>query len=481
LDITARKQAEAELERMRIILAEGERIAHAGSFEYITATEETVWSDGEKRIFGLDPAGPSPVYKDLFRDHIRPDDAAELDRNFREALHNGAAFENEHRIVRPDGSIRWIYNCAHPYFGPSGKVAKYIGATLDITERKHREEQVQLLLREVNHRSKNMLTLVQAIARQTIAAGSEDFIERFGERIGALAANQDLLVKNDWKGVEVGELVCSQLAHFAGLLGTRIELKGPPLFITASAAQTIGMALHELATNAGKYGALSSSDGRVAVEWSLNRAETGTEMFAITWCESGGPPVAAPDRRGFGSAVIGRFAEMNLGAKVDTDFAAVGFKWRLECSSGELVDGERLAHGSERNQLPSRTQTGTLPRILIVEDEMLVAFEIARILSDAGFDIVGPARCVASALDLMERSGCDAAVLDIRLGNETSEPLALELRRRGTPFVALSGYSREQQPRGFETAPALSKPLQPDLLVVTIRNCLEKQAASRDY
>jgi PAS domain S-box-containing protein len=482
MDITARKQAEAELERMRIILAEGERIAHLGSFEYIAATEETVWSDEEKRIYGLDPAGPSPVYEEMLRHHIHPDDAAELDRDFRKAFQNGAVFENENRIVRPDGSIRWIYNCAHPYFDSAGKLAKYIGATLDITERKHREEQIRLLLREVNHRSKNMLALVQAIARQTIAADPEDFIERFGERIQALAAAQDLLVKSEWQGVDFGELVRSQLAHFKDLMGTRIELKGPPFFIRASAAQTFGMALHELATNAGKYGALSSSDGRVAVEWTLHRAETGTEMFAITWRESGGPPVVAPERQGFGSTVIGSLAEMHLGANVDIDFAATGFKWRLECSSRELEDGERPAHGSVRTKpLPSRMQTGTQPRILIVEDERLVAFEIALILSDAGFDVLGPARCVVSALDLIERSGCDAAVLDINLGNETSEPLALELRRRGTPFVTLSGYSREQQPRGFETAPALSKPLQPDILVVTIRNCLEKQAAGRAH
>jgi hypothetical protein len=131
----------------------------------------------------------------------------------------------------------------------------------NITDQKRHEEHIRLLLREVNHRSKNMLSLVQAVARQTLAARPECFIDRFVERIQALAANQDLLVKNSWKGVDLEELAKSQLAHFKDLIGTRIALKGPSLLISASAAQTIGMALHELATNAGKYGAQSRRFG----------------------------------------------------------------------------------------------------------------------------------------------------------------------------------------------------------------------------
>ncbi len=122
----------------------------------------------------------------------------------------------------------------------------------DITERKRHEEQTQLLLREINHRSKNMLAVVQAIARQTLAAKPEDFIGRLGDRIRALSASQDLLIANEWKGVDIAELVQSQLAHFQDLIGTRIELRGPSFLISPSAAQTIGMALHELSTNAGK-------------------------------------------------------------------------------------------------------------------------------------------------------------------------------------------------------------------------------------
>jgi two-component sensor histidine kinase len=145
-------------------------------------------------------------------------------------------------------------------------------------------------MHEVNHRSKNLLVLVEAMPRQTVAVAPEDFIERFGERLRALAANQDLLVKNEWRGVNLSELVHSQLAHLGDLIGTRITLKGPSLIITASASQTIGMALHELATNAGKYGALSNSDGSVRVEWELGEAEQGLETFRSAGVRAAGPP-----------------------------------------------------------------------------------------------------------------------------------------------------------------------------------------------
>jgi PAS domain S-box-containing protein len=343
MDVTARKQAVAELERMRFILAEGQRIAHLGSFEYIAATQETVWSDEEKRIYGLDPAGLSPVYEEMLRHHIHPDDAAELDRGFRKALQNGAVFENENRIVRPDGAIRWIYNCAHPYFDSAGKLIKYIGATLDITERRKREEQVQLLLREVSHRAKNMLGVVQAIASQTASAQPGDFITRFSERIQALAANLDLLVKSRWQGVGLKDLVRSQLAHFEGLIGRRIEIEGPPLHIAAEAAQPIAMALHELATNAGKYGALSSREGHVSIAWRIG----GDGSFHLGWTETGGPPVVPPERRGFGSTVIALVPEMQLDAAVTLEYPPGGVRWRLTCPAKRILEQRETGIGGE--------------------------------------------------------------------------------------------------------------------------------------
>lgn len=209
----------------------------------------------------------------------------------------------------------------------------------DITERKRHEERARLLMHEVNHRAKNMLAVVQSIARQTAAANAEEFIARFGDRIKALATSQDLLVKNEWKGVNIEALVQSQLAPFQDLIGTRIKLSGAPILLSASAAQTIGMALHELSTNAGKYGAFSNAGGRLEVGWSIERTEDEGEAFVMSWRERDGPPVSAPAQRGFGSTVLSRLVEESLDAEVDLDFAVSGLSWRLRCPAKEAIEG----------------------------------------------------------------------------------------------------------------------------------------------
>lgn len=198
----------------------------------------------------------------------------------------------------------------------------------DITERKHAEEQVQLLLAEVNHRAKNLLAVVQAVAHQTAKYGDPvTFSARLSDRIGGLAAGQDLVVRNLWQGVDVADLVEAQLAHFKDLIGTRILVGGPRSLLTTAAAQGIGMALHELTTNAAKYGALSNAHGRVRIEWETTAGDK--PMFSMSWLEDGGPKVVAPTRNGFGQTVIGRMAEAAVDGVVDIAFGENGLAWRL--------------------------------------------------------------------------------------------------------------------------------------------------------
>jgi PAS domain S-box-containing protein len=209
----------------------------------------------------------------------------------------------------------------------------FVCVAQDVTERKAHEEQVHLLMREVNHRSKNMLSLVQVIARQTAAREPEDFIGCFTERIQALAANQDLLIRNEWQGVDVEDLVRAQLAHFADLVGSRIAVDGPKLRLNAAAAQAIGLALHELATNAGKYGALSVDAGHVRMAWRFDG-----DIFSMHWTERNGPPVSPPERRGFGSTVIDSMAKRTLGGEVELDYAPSGLAWRLTCPTANALE-----------------------------------------------------------------------------------------------------------------------------------------------
>src|SRR5262249_28106345 len=148
----------------------------------------------------------------------------------------------EYRVLRRDGTVRWVESHGLAYFagaGPERHVVSFGGTVQDITERKEREEKEHLLIREINHRAKNMLSVVDSIAHQTAARSPEDFVERFSERIQALSANQDLLVRNEWRGVDVDDLVRAQLAHFADLVDYRITLRGPHLRINPASAQAI--------------------------------------------------------------------------------------------------------------------------------------------------------------------------------------------------------------------------------------------------
>jgi two-component sensor histidine kinase len=389
------------------------------------------------------------------------------------------SFEIVNRYLRKDGQPIWVHKYVSLLRDATGKPTNILVLVTDITERKHQDDQIRLLMREVNHRSKNMLSLVQAIARQTLAANPKDFLDRFGKRVEALAASQDLLTKNEWKGANLDEVVRSQVAPFDDLIGIQIGLQGPPLFVSASAAQVIGMAVHELATNAGKYGALSSDNGSVEIGWCIQRDERNAESFAMTWREQCQHAIAPPAKQGFGSFVIGSMAEMSFAAKVEISFPPTGLTWQLRCAVEEVLDSSVSTAPAFEIERPaaSHAMTTHRPRILIVEDEALVAIEIAHALTGAGFDVIGPARSVPMALDLLRRSGCDAAVLDINLGRETAEAIAIELTANNTPFVTLSGYSPEQHHAAFGAAPALKKPLRLHVLIGELRKFIENTDA----
>jgi two-component sensor histidine kinase len=197
-----------------------------------------------------------------------------------------------------------------------------------------------------------MLSVVDSIAHQTATRNPENFIERFSERIQALSANQDLLVRNEWNGVEIEDLIRAQLAHFADLIGSRIAMRGPKLRLNPASAQAIGLALHELATNAGKYGSLSTDRGRIDVSWGSDG-----DTLTMSWTEREGPPVSAPQRRGFGSIVMETMAERSAGGKVDLDYAPAGLTWRLTCpATNALEPGKReQILGEAENRNDSRT------------------------------------------------------------------------------------------------------------------------------
>lgn len=225
-----------------------------------------------------------------------------------------------------------------PIINDDGSVREIVVSGFDVTEREKAKEHTEFLMREINHRAKNTLSLVQAIARQIWQTDAGEFLPRFEGRLRALAHSHDLLVKDNWNGVRLGELVRGQLAHFEDLVGTRIHLQGPRAAITAEAAQTLGMAFHELATNAGKYGALSQETGHVDIVWEVAKTANGDRRLTVCWTERDGPLVEAPTRKGFGSIVLDRLVQGAFSGEVELAYPPEGFRWRFTCSDECLMD-----------------------------------------------------------------------------------------------------------------------------------------------
>jgi PAS domain S-box-containing protein len=341
LDITDRRQTEAALRESEERLRLANEAAEIGTFTVDLETSRALYSPQLAAMLGF-PGMEIATIEGAFA-RVHRDDAARVRQLYNAAVAgaDGGHVKMDFRFVRPGGVVRWMTWIGRADFRETaGKrmAFRMVGACLDITERKRQEEQISLLLREVDHRSKNLLTLVQVIARRTAAASPDGFIGRFEERLHALAASQDLLVKSAWKGVNLEHLVRSQLAHFRDLVDTRIALTGPEVFLSAPAAQTIAMAIHELATNAGKYGALSNETGRVRIAWSIESAKSAGENFRMSWDETDGPPVAAPERAGFGSTVLTQLARRGLDADASLSYEPKGLTWRLMCPAANAVE-----------------------------------------------------------------------------------------------------------------------------------------------
>ena len=264
-----------------------------------------------------------------------PDHVDRVVERIQHSWDTGEIWEDTFPLLGADGNYRWFLSRARPILDADGEISVWFGTNTDITEQRNREEQIKFLMQEVNHRSKNMLTMVQSIARYTSGPENADFLKKFGERVQSLASSQDLLLQEGWKGMLIEGLIHTQLGHFSDLIGTRIKLNGPPIYLDAKAVQPLGMAMHELATNSAKYGALSNETGMVQISWKFESAENGDPPgLAMSWIEVGGPVVQPPQRRGFGSLVIERMCKVAFSGVVTLNFDPDGLKWHLAGRSG---------------------------------------------------------------------------------------------------------------------------------------------------
>ena len=268
---------------------------------------------------------------------LPPDGGAAIIASKREALASGQPTRAEVALDDASGA-RWHDLHIEPLRNDAGEIVGLTCASIDVTERKEGEAHLRLLLRELTHRSKNLLAVIQAMARQTARhVGSIDgFLNQFSARLQALAASHDLLVRESWYGASLRELVRSQLAQHIEHGAGRVAIDGPAVALKPEAAQNLGLALHELAINAEKYGALSVPGGRVSVSWG-RRDGVGDNALEFDWCEQLGPKVKVRRKKGFGSMVIERNLARALDAEVNMDFDPDGLRCHIVIPASQIL------------------------------------------------------------------------------------------------------------------------------------------------
>jgi PAS domain S-box-containing protein len=451
------RTAELETSTTRLLESEQRRslalaAGSMGSWDWNLLTGKVVWDAGQHAIFGVDPeqfvVTPEHV-KVLFM----PEDWDRLQSGMQSLLERGQPHQGEFRVRRPNGEMRWCMTTAAATRDPSGTVVRISGVTMDITERKEAEERQALLAREVDHRAKNAMAIVQSIVRLTKANSISDYASVIDGRVKALSRAHAILSDSRWQGASLAKLVDEELAPYRSGTPDRIAVSGPNILLDPTTAQTLALALHELATNGAKYGALSQPAGKLELNWDVQ-----PDAIAISWRESGGPAAHAPHKTGFGTRIITSSIERQLGGSAVFDWRSEGLRCSLIVPRNPSIDIRRDFIPDAPDDEAAQAIVGQ--RIMIVEDEALVAMVLEDQLEDLGLSIAATCANVAEAMRAIDVEAPDAAILDVNLGGQLVYPVADRLIERGIPFVFVTGYGRESIDRRYSAIQVLEKPVE---------------------
>jgi PAS domain S-box-containing protein len=454
----------SELERSADLLRESEErmrlaseAAGFGTYDYNPASGSIYWSPSLRRIVGAPEDEPLTV--DTAVRFIHPDDRPIVLEQMQGRVDDDERRELEFRIVRPDGEIRWclargqMVKAGHD----SDVTPRVMGTMIDITERKAAEDRQRLLMAELDHRVKNVLSNVSAIAhlssRNSTSVG--DYVSALDGRIQAMSRAHDSLRRASWQATDFRDIAQEILAPFRSSGDRNLQWDESELWVKPEVVQSLALVLHELATNAVKYGALSNGKGNVRLSWS-EVVKEGRKAVQLVWREAGGPDVETPSHKGFGFTFLDSAARGN-NAVAEYSFAKEGLTYSLT-GSFEGSRPERRVPPRAQQQRPARTGEARARRVLIVEDEWLVAMQLQRDLEESGHHVIGPALTLADGLSLAEAE-IDAALIDVSLGRDTSAPIAERLMQRSIPFAFATGYSDSAiLPQHLRNVPRLSKP-----------------------
>jgi two-component sensor histidine kinase len=435
------------------------RAAGLGEFEWDIAGDVFVVSDQMAAIMDLAPGVMPGEGGWALNRQLHPDDRAPTRAAVETQMTATRCFKVECRRIRPsDGRIVWLYVAGERIDDAAGKAVKVIGVVQDISDRKREDEQRHALMSELDHRVKNVLSTVQALAVQTAkrTTSLDNFLQTFAGRLKAMASANELLTAARWRGAAIDHLVAAELGALAP---GQTKREGPELFLTPRAANALSLALHELSANALKFGALSVDTGRVDVRWK----QTPDGGFELVWTENDGPTVAAPIHRGFGSTVLDQVTGRELNGETSVEYRSAGVRVRLRAGAAAVAPRpETVPEAPKARAVETVSATGGPTdlkgaRVLIVEDAVLLALELETGLSEAGASVIGPAYELEEALALLDQP-IDAAVLDANLNGRSVMPVAEALAARGIPFVFATGYGEAGGAHNEFDAPIIRKP-----------------------
>jgi PAS domain S-box-containing protein len=450
------RQLQQSEERRNLALAAGKM----GSWDWHLARGDCVWDEGQRRIFGVDPDFEATL--PTLRKLVHREDWSMLYQALKHARRDAGSRQVEFRICRPDGGVGWCLGTVAASTDAANRIARVSGVTIDITDRKEAEQRQLLLAREVDHRAKNALAVVHAIVSLTRADNIAQFVAAVEGRVQALARAHSLLSESRWRGANISDIIEEELAPYRAPHFDRVRISGTSLSLDPSTAQALALALHELATNAAKYGALSQPSGRLQVSWSLANAR-----LELQWIERGGPAPGQVEPGGFGLRVIKASVEGQLDGKVEFDWRRDGLRCSLsvplQAKPEVLPNTDGPAERPDANGAPP-FEIGPRRRVLLVEDETLIAMMMEGLLRDLDLEVIGPFGTVGDALDAVRHEAIDAALLDINLGGEMAYPIARLLEANKVPFVFMTGYGAETIALPFSNVRVFQKPLERELL-----------------
>jgi PAS domain S-box-containing protein len=471
IDATNMKQAEMEAARLAAIVVSSDDAIIGKTLE----GRVTSWNAGATRIFGYE--AEEMIGQSITR--VIPRELQQEEDQILAKLKRGEHIAHYETVrVTKDGRRRDISLSVSPVFDKSGRIIGASKIARDITEKKRIEAIQRVLIEELNHRVKNTLAMTQAIASQSLrhARSASDFVESFSGRVQALAKAHSLLTERKLEGAELTELLREQV--LLGIADERVVCSGPTLILGAQPAIHLALVLHELATNARKYGALSIPRGHLSVQWEVH-SEDGGRNLLIDWEETGGPNVSAPTTAGFGTTLIEKTLQTH-GGEATLRYGVGGVTCKMRLPLGETSRPEveaalsalsESSHAQIRRPTDKRAFDGR--RILVVEDEPLLAMELETNLAALGCKTIRSAATLNSAKTAIDESQCDAALVDVNLAGRQVDELAVALARKNIPFAFVTGYGREALPAGFKDAIILSKPFGKEQLLGVLAQLLQ--------